>query len=484
VQQLMRSTVGVVGLLAAALLTYAHDGAAAKPPADRYRYQDLPRDAGFPTPEYVLLGDVLANDLRAIRRHAWGLWAALTRPSRSAWDAQRLPIFETWYSIPEVFNAQGKPGVQRTFGHRYHAPTQSGLAESSRGGAAAGLMSFVKYNEAAARAIWDNGYHLAATLDGLTQRFDRERTPIVERSIKPMPPSAVALKLVFWLVKRADSPQSERGLTALPYWDPAQPPPADGQPPMHTTWAKAVAIDPAGRYPVGSVQRVNVNGTRAKPNYLLAPVVPLSRFYSHRLSDPQEVADAQEFMNMLSSAGGEQERFVTNPGQTPELGDYVILLAMHVTTKEMGDWTFQTFWWTPTANDPPFGHDRPRNVTGPFANYAMCTAYSTVSPRAPDGGPPVCFNPYLETDLGPTKAYTLDGTSYPADPTAGTRTNCMNCHRRAGYPAFEKGNAASANFGRVFNDGFRSPDDPYFAPLVKTDFLWSIALKAVAPPKD
>jgi hypothetical protein len=35
----------------------------------------------------------------------------------------------------------------------------------------------------------------------------------------------------------------------------------------------------------------------------------------------------------------------------------------------------------------------------------------------------------------------------------------------------------------VFNDGFLSPDDQYFAPLVKTDFLWSIALKGVPPPK-
>ena len=102
---------------------------------------------------------------------------------------------------------------------------------------------------------------------------------------------------------------------------------------------------------------------------------------------------------------------------------------------------------------------------------------------APDGGLPVCFNPYLETDLGPTKAYVLDGKTYPLDPTAGTRSNCMNCHRRAGYPAFEADNPTSANFGRVFNDGFRAPDDPYFAPLVKTDFLWSIALKAVATPK-
>ena len=477
------AALGMVLLLGCALLVPGREGVGAERRGDVYRYEDLPRDAAFPTPEYVLLGDVLGNDVPAMRRHAWRLWTALTRPSRSSWDGQRLPVFETWYSIPEVFNAEGRPGVRREFRHRYHVPTQSALAESSRGGAAAGLMSFVKYNETAARAIWDNGYHLSATLRGLRERFDREGTPVVERSIKPMPPSAVALKLVFWLVKRADSPQSERGLTALPYWDPAQPPPADGQPPMHTTWARAVAIDPAGRYPAGSLQRVNVNGTLAKPNYQMAPVVPLGRFYSHRLRDAQEAADARVFMGLLSSAAGEQERFITNAWQTPEVGDYVVLLAMHVTTKEMGDWTFQTFWWTPTPAQAPFGHDRPRAFGGPFANYAMCTAYSTVTPRAPDGGLPVCFNPYLETDLGPTKPYVLDGQTYPADPTAGTRSNCMNCHRRAGFPAFEPGDPASAGFARVFNDGYRSPADPYFAPLVKTDFLWSIALKAVAPPK-
>jgi len=52
----------------------------------------------------------------------------------------------------------------------------------------------------------------------------------------------------------------------------------------------------------------------------------------------------------------------------------------------------------------------------------------------------------------------------------------MNCHARAGFPAFDKDNPASANFGRVFNEGFISPDDPIFSEITKTDFLWSIPL--------
>lgn len=33
----------------------------------------------------------------------------------------------------------------------------------------------------------------------------------------------------------------------------------------------------------------------------------------------------------------------------------------------------------------------------------------------------------------------------------------------------------------IANDGYRSPNDPYFERLLKTEFLWSIALETVAP---
>ena len=171
---------------------------------------------------------------------------------------------------------------------------------------------------------------------------------------------------------------------------------------MHTTWTNGVAIDPAGRYPEGSLQTVNINGTVARPNLRAVPVVSMRRFYSHKLTQPQDIADAKAYMNMMSSAAGEQERFITNAGQTPELGDYIVLLAMHMTTKEMDDWTFQSFWWMPTPDAAPFGHDRPAFVRAPFDNYQMCTAYSTVSPKGHDGALTICFNPYLETDLGAT----------------------------------------------------------------------------------
>ncbi|MFO1311228.1 MAG: hypothetical protein U1F41_04095 [Burkholderiales bacterium] len=467
-------------VIAIALAWTASAGAEAPP--DRFVYQDLTSRWGFPVAESALLGYVLADDQASVRRHAWELWAALTAASDSVVDGQRLPVFATWYSIPEVYNPKGREGVSRRgLRHAFSVPAQSAIANGARGGAPAGLMSFVKLNEASAGFIWDNRYHLTPTLSALNAKFDATGTATVERSIKPFPSNAVSLKLVFWLVKNPASPQSENGLTALPVWDPAYAPPPGGVPPMHTTWTNAVAVDPAGRHPEGTLQRVNVNGSAATPSLKWAPTVSLSRFYAHRLTNPQDVADASVYMREMSSAAGEQERFVTNAGQTPEIGDWIVLLGMHVTTKEMGDWTFQTFWWMPEARTGPFGGDRPAFVRAPFDNYLMCTAYSTVSPKGPGGALPICFNPYLETDLGATKPYTMDGKTFPPDPMAGTRANCQNCHRRAAYPAFDPEVPGAADFGHVYNDGYRPPSDPYFARLLKVDFMWSIALKNVPP---
>lgn len=446
-----------------------------------FRYRDLPPTPAFPTPEYTLQAAVLAGDQAAVRAHAWSLWAGLTAMTDTEVGGQRLPVFETWYSIDEVYNPRGRAGLERrALRHGYAPPAQRQVA-GIRPDGHAGTMSFVKFNRRAADFIWDNGYHLTPTLQALQARFAKEGTATIERSVNPFPADAAALKVVLWLVKDGASPQSERGLTALPVWNPDYPPPAGGLPPMHTTWRNGVAVDPDGRYPEGSLQRVNVNGTVAAPNLVDAPVVSLKRFYAHRLVTAEDVADARAFMAMLSSAAGEQERLVTNAGQTPEVGDYLVLLGMHVTTKELDDWTFQTFWWMPSPHIAPFGADRPASVRAPFDNYLMCTAYSPVSPKGPGGALPVCFNPYLEADLGPTKPYTMDGRTWPADPMAGTRTNCQNCHRRAAYPAFDAKAPASADFGHVYNDGYRSGNEPYFDRLLKTDFLWSIALKNVQP---
>ncbi len=448
---------------------------------NNFAYEDIPPGFDHPAEENVLVGFIDRDNRKAMREHAWNLWAGITAPSKSTAGNQNIPIFETWYSAIEVFddNYQNSNLHQenRSLKHKFEVPRQSIHMRSLTGdGRIAPVMSFVKYNQAAANFIWENNYYLKSTLVELNDSFNKNNIPRERREIKPFPRTAVVLKVVFWLVKNSTSPQSENGLTSVPYWDPNYPPPPDGQLPTHDTWTKCVAIDPAGKYPANSKQTVNCNGTKENPRFVEAEVLGLNRFYSYRLNSGEDVEDAANFLKMVSGASGKEERLVSNTGQTPEMSDYIILTAMHVTTKEMDNWTFQTFWWSPDPDAFPHGDFRTSNIKGEWKNYQMCTAYDMVTPKMPDGFPNICFNPYLETDLGPTKPYVVGTKSYPADPLAGTETNCMNCHARAGFPAFDKDNPASANFGRVFNEGFISPDDPIFSEITKTDFLWSIPL--------
>jgi len=132
------------------------------------------------------------------------------------------------------------------------------------------------------------------------------------RAVPAFPADAVTVKLVWY-------PIHARGLTALPVWDgePAWP---DGNP--DRTWQRAVAVDPSGAR-VGQIIDVELSG-RTLP----ARVVALASFEHHVLGDAE-----------LPSA--------RTASRDPSLarGDYVVLVAAHVSTKRQPDWTWTTFWW-------------------------------------------------------------------------------------------------------------------------------------------
>jgi hypothetical protein len=39
----------------------------------------------------------------------------------------------------------------------------------------------------------------------------------------------------------------------------------------------------------------------------------------------------------------------------------------------------------------------------------------------------------------------------------------------------------SANLGRIANEGYMAPSDPYYARITKTDFLWSLVFRSQPP---
>ena len=83
-------------------------------------------------------------------------------------------------------------------------------------------------------------------------------------------------------------------------------------------------------------------------------------------------------------------------------GQTFIVTGMHLTTREIATWTWQTFWWTPDAAKPPapsspnIADARPVKLLtmGAPAHYAASLAYSM---RTPGGNNVFAYNPYLET---------------------------------------------------------------------------------------
>jgi hypothetical protein len=414
---------------------------------------------GFPVDSNTINGWInnpAGPDSAQIRAHAWAIWAGLTQLTTQVAGSDTLPVYETWPDAEEVFNpASGSlaVGAQRAFARHFHVPRQFGHSQVASvrarrasspevragGGAAlpnpgvrsdsALVMVTVSYNTVAESHVRTNNYILQSTLDSLNTYFNGQGTPVAQRNITVFPDSAVALKPTYL-------PISADGLTILPYW--AGPLAAtDTAMPDINTWTQCVAVDPTGKQ-VGDSVQVPCN---TQPS-VWARVVGLDAFYSF----PLNAAEAQAFYQGPGSMRVSHGSWIGR--DTVRAGDYGVLVAMHVTTKEITDWTWQTFWWTPSPQTNPLANDAPATVQGAFRNYAMKTAYYMTVPTGPaKGQDEVTFNPYLEPDLGPQ----------------GKLSNCMTCHRAAAWNGTPY----------VFN-GNLSAGDTLFNGTTKLDFLWSI----------
>jgi hypothetical protein len=275
-------------------------------------------------------------------------------------------------------------------------------------------------------------YVSASNLAQLNAAFNKSGTAVKDRKIIDFPAAGTDLKLVFLPVK------SSGGLSPIPLWNGA----ADSSnpsKPVPEEWKTCVAVDPTNRQ-TGRAS-IDCNGSQVQ-----AEIVPLKAFYAVQLDDTEAST-----INALSNLSG---------SSAVRGGDFQVLVAMHVTTKEIANWTWATFWWSNGKNPP---NDFPGSVAdmpdaskvkGPWRNYAMCVADSMVIPPTdPKGKPVVCFNPYLETPL-----------------PDGLDSNCMSCHSMARTPV-----AGPRYPSTYLPNGFVSLEDPkIFGGATKTDFVWAI----------
>jgi hypothetical protein len=425
----------------------------------------------FPVAAATINEWVSKNDQTAIREHGWALWQGITSITSGS---EGWPIFDTWYTDAEVeagrptsakaaqfqsTRAKGRPTHHFEGFEQFQHATKPGK-KLGRGlviaPAPGGLqvIGFNKFNTDYADFVWNNNYNTAAGL-WKVQNSWKVGTPVEQRTVAPFVNTAISLKPVYQVV---NGPTHNQGTTVLPYWlgDLTTGPSNSNNPanPTFGTWSQCVVVYTTSTAPASQVVQNCANGK------------PASGFVS-----------VKEFFNFPLTADEAKNICATQPDVQPcpvKEGDFAILVAMHMSTRENDNWTWQTFWWN---YDQPFPYGKPpSSIPKPFNNYAMCTAYSMTTDPANslDGKNVLCYNPYLETGLSGV---------------VGTQSNCMSCHTTASYgnnpnnlpvtgTNFVQPNPDYPSFLNMHN--FISPTDPndanyYFACNTKTDFSWFLA---------
>jgi hypothetical protein len=393
-------------------------------------YFDIPSGFDFPANKQTLEQYRTTGNVAAQRLHVWNLFAGMTQPT-----PDNLPIFETWYSEAEAFETG--PALQgagpRRVVRRFKSPDQFRSLPGSPAPQAAGntLMSEVLFNFANYNHVRTKKLFVPEEVEKLLQTGDPDPKIPNNKTIPAFPAESISLKTVWW-------PVAKGKVTPMPIWDPeANPLIPSGN--HYRTWARVVAIDPT-RTNIPANERMTVDFlTQPRPD---SHVVPLSAFYFRELDEQTAT---------LAMQNGRLATFVQDVlGRPLQAGDFVVFAGTHLTTKEIDDWVWGTFWWHDRPNDGVFAADRPDKVTGVWRNYLMSASYDLNLPREADGTPHITFNPWLEAHF-----------------RQGIVSNCMNCHNRAAYKP--------ANFLPIFRGNPDLQNDPaYAAGKLRPDFLWSI----------
>lgn len=418
-----------------------------------------PKVPGFQFPEADLTvnqwvyGGAFAEQVR----HGWGLWTALTQESGKTIGGEPLRVFETWVSPKELIAASADGGQLmqdapvRTAGFARPNQLQAPLPDAA--GPDFGLVVDVSYNPAAARHAVSNSLFKRSTLESyLDMGYER---------IPDFPAESITLKPVWKIIRKSEL--NEQGLYVLPAWPgPPPSPQAFGQ----SEWNAVVYVDPNGP--------ANGNGAidRGMRGPTAATTYDLDDFIHFSLTD----ADAQHL-----------EQRGIDPA--PESGDISILVAMHVTTREIERWTWQTFWWEASPDQPAEPSNaqlaglRPAQLQGAPRHYAMGLGYQMLEPAQPVfggrsvGTPMPVYNPYLEAGFGPSTFQWSEPVETPTgrDTMAyGVESNCMTCHAAAQYDPqvdYTDGNNRQTPYAANY---YVDLGAPAFEGSLQVDFLWSI----------
>ncbi|MGF7210778.1 hypothetical protein GGE65_005386 [Skermanella aerolata] len=454
----------------------------------------------FPTPEPIIIAAVDTADASGISLHGWGLWTSLTTPSHeTAFAIPNAPVYLTWLTKQELVALSKSPsadagakvsgaataparsrsmslkpvtqlekfGIDSTASKAQPRTARTATASATGVSPDTNIFEVVAYDPEAAKFINENKLFDLTTIAGLYKSG--------KKAVPDFPAPSVAIKPVYKIISAADLIDGK--YYAMPAW-PGTPVTtdaivADGFP--ETVWPGCVYVDVTNK---GASTATGIDG--ACGGQTAASTYGLGDFISY----PVTAANVAAF-NAVDSTNGYKVA----------VGDYLLLMAMHVTSREIREWTWQTFFWTPAPMNPPtpssvaIAGAQPKQLGKPAAHYAMSIAYQMISPNQPvtggsnTGKPMIAYNPYLESDFSAStfsvsRAVTDPNTGVAWTGQVGVETNCMTCHSMA---SVKFGTGGSTGYGTTF---YVSLDDPMFDGTVQTDFLWSIADVVSTEQKD
>lgn len=403
----------------------------------------------FPEDSSTLNGWIHEWVADSIYLHGWGIWTGLTSftDQRIPGDSGFLRVYETWLTPEEMIDSINGEPVRRSNRANLNMPNQfthfNGTNDlKGTQSVNVSVQESVSYSPAAANFAIENKIFLATTLYNYGVVEKRKEIPF-------FPTDAITIKPVFKLL---DTSTGET-LFDIASW----PGPTDelkGFP--ESAWKSYVTVDVTNQ---------------SQPD---GKVFNLNDFIHFKLNDE----DAYYFNKEFSE--NKDNKFNAKPG------DIAILVAMHVTSREITNWTWQTFWWAPDADNPPAPSSgeiaamRPAHLLGAARHYAMSVAYYMVNPDEPYNGTDVrgninyAFNPYLEAGFTPSVfddsiSFVVTESGEKIKTFVGVRTNCMSCHRMATVnPATQK------SVTPYVGNAFISASDPLFKDQLLLDFAWSI----------
>jgi hypothetical protein len=343
-----------------------------------------------------------------LRAHAVRMLQAVTRPSSKCGGK---PVFLTWHSTRSVFENRSTPDKQRlVLGAANQLKAEERRAAERNGP----VFVSVLVNEALRQDVVRNRLADLKTITNGRRRgahgvpeFSRESVAV--KAVWRVIPKGGRLPLGLWrLEETRESPAAQSYQWAEPDWK-----------------KRATVMWVAPDVPKVCLAR-EIAGEETSP----AP------FFSLRYGEDMEF-DVRD---------GEPE---------PNKGDVLILVGLHVTTKDIPDWFWATSWFT----------DRQKEASGiknaPWCNYAVDATVTMYRPLS--GKNPVTGTYYEPDELRRHKA--IYNPYLEAGHSLGLRSNCMTCHSVAGYCTSDPAAAQHDNRPYTLDE---------LENKMRTDFIWSL----------